>query len=171
MSETAKIAKSLLGGYYRALKVLMSFFMATMIVAVALQIVAQFVDAVPRYIWTEEAARFCFVWIIMLGSAVAVRDGTHFDVDLLPHPRTDRAKGLGNLVVHAAMMVLAMLFLRYGVEFAEFGFRQSSEMSSINMLSIYIAFPVAGATWILFLVEHLVRDMSLISGPPTGTRP
>ena len=48
---------------------------------------------------TEEAARFCFVWIIMIGSMIAVRDRSHFDVDLLPHPKTPRQKGLAGLVV------------------------------------------------------------------------
>jgi TRAP-type C4-dicarboxylate transport system permease small subunit len=29
-------------------------------------------------------ARFCFIWVILVGSMIAVRDGTHFTVDLLP---------------------------------------------------------------------------------------
>ncbi len=167
----ANVVKSLLAEYYRLLKVLLTGLMAAMIVAVSLQIVARFTGVIPRYIWTEEAARFCFVWIVMIGSAIAVRDETHFDVDLLPRPRTNRGKGVGKLIVHLAMMLMAMLFVRYGYQFAQFGFLQSSEMSSINMLSIYIAFPIAGATWGLFLAEHLVRDLHLISGEQTGSQP
>jgi TRAP-type C4-dicarboxylate transport system permease small subunit len=39
---------------------------------------------------------------------------------------------------------------------------QSSEMSGINMLSIYITFPLAGLTWILFLLEKLALDFKQI---------
>ena len=64
-----------------------------------MQILARYVDFIPRYIWTEEVARFCFIWIIMLGAMIAVRDDTHFDVDVLPQPRTAAAVGLDHVVL------------------------------------------------------------------------
>ena len=30
------------------------------------------------------------------------------------------------------------------------------------MISIFIAFPLAGATWALFLLEHMTADLELI---------
>ena len=100
----------------------------------------------------------------MTGSMIAVRDESHFKVDLLPQPETARNEGFANLIVHIAMMLMALVFACYGYGFAEFGFRQNSEMSGINMLSIYIAFPVAGVTWAVFLLERLVADVQMISG-------
>ncbi len=75
---------------YRVLQVLLTVLMAVMIIPVTLQIFSRFFDFIPRYIWTEEAARFCLIWLIMLGATIAVRDGTHFDVDVLPAPKTAR---------------------------------------------------------------------------------
>ena len=69
---------------YRTLQIVITALIAVMIVPVTLQIFSRFVDFIPRYIWTEEVARFCLIWMIMLGASVAVRDGTHFDVDVLP---------------------------------------------------------------------------------------
>ena len=149
----------LIDAYYRALQFLLGLLMALMIVPVTLQIVSRYSDAFPRLIWTEEAARFCFVWIVMIGSMIAVRDGAHFDVDLLPAPRSERERGFARLVVHVAMASLAIVFLWFGVSFARFGLRQYSEMSGINMLSIYIAFPLAGATWLLFLSSKIADDV------------
>jgi TRAP-type C4-dicarboxylate transport system permease small subunit len=45
---------------------------------------------------------------------------------------------------------------------------QTSETSGINMLSIYISFPVAGVTWAVFLLERMVGDMKLIFPKPKG---
>jgi TRAP-type C4-dicarboxylate transport system permease small subunit len=154
--------KLLLKHYYRLLKVIMTVLMAFMLVPVSIQIVSRFTGIIPRYIWTEEVARFCFVWIIMIGAMVAVRDGTHFDVDLMPHPKTKREKGVSQLIVHLAMTLMAVVFAWYGFQFARFGAIQTSEMSGINMLSIYISFPLAGVTWILFLMEKIVDDIQLI---------
>lgn len=154
---------TLLDRYHRFLKHALTVLMGLMIIPVTLQIVSRQTGLIPRYIWTEEIARFCFIWIIMIGSMIAVRDGAHFDVDLLPQARTDRHKGIYALIVHVAMGALALFFLRYGIAFAKSGFVQNSEMSGINMLWIYISFPIAGFTWLLFLAEKVMQDLDLIS--------
>ena len=100
---------------------------------------------------------------IMIGSMIAVRDESHFKVELLPPAETNRQQGIGNLVVHLAMMLMAIVFAWYGLDFARFGLKQTSEMSGINMLSIYISFPLAGVTWAVFLVERIVADVRLMS--------
>lgn len=151
-------------GYYRLLKVILTLLMGLIIVPVALQIISRYTGVIPRYIWTEEVARFCFVWIIMIGAMIAVRDESHFDVDLLPHPLTNRTQGFRNLIVHVAIAVMGGFFCFYGYKFAQFGFRQNSEMSGINMATIYVSFPLAGVTWLLFLAEKLVEDVKLIRG-------
>lgn len=156
--------------YYRLLKTVLTVLMGLIIIPVSLQILSRYLP-IPRYIWTEEVARFCFVWIIMIGSMIAVRDSTHFDVDLLPHPKTNRAEGIRNLIVHFSVATMAFIFLWYGVQFAQFGFIQNSEMSGINMASIYIAFPLAGLTWLLFLIEKVIADIKLIRGKDREVAP
>ena len=160
--------KAFLESYSRLLKIVLTACMGLMIVPVTLQILSRYTGWLPRYIWTEEVARFCFVWIVMLGSIVAVREGSHFDVDLLPHPKTKRQKGVSRLVTHVAMLLLALIFAWHGYDFAKFGAMQSSEMSGINMLSIYIAFPLAGVSWLLFLAEGITEDIRLIRDPNQG---
>ena len=64
------------------------------------------------------------------------------------------------------MLALAGIFLWYGIDFAKFGFAQNSEMSGINMLSIYISFPLAGLSWALFLGEKIYQDIRVIRGDP-----
>lgn len=162
MSTIAKVTKSSLDVYYWMLKVVLALLMLLMIVPVLWQILSRYSEVFPRYIWTEEVARFCFIWIVMIGSMIAVRDDSHFKVDLLPQPETNRQKGIVNLIVHCAMMLLALVFAWYGVDFAKVGFMQKSEMSGINMLSIYIAFPLAGVTWALFLLERIAADLRLV---------
>ena len=144
---------------YRGLQVLLTLLIAAMLIPVTLQIFSRFVDFIPRYIWTEEAARFCLIWLIMLGATIAVRDGTHFDVDVLPAPTTNKGKAVARLVIHVAMLLVALTFVAFGWRFALFGWEQSSEMTGINMLSIHIAWPFAGVCWVLFLAEQLTDDL------------
>lgn len=148
--------------YYRLLKVLLTALLGGMIVPVVLQILSRFVEFIPRYIWTEEAARFCFVWMIMIGSIIAVREGTHFEVDLFPDFNSEKWKSAFRLLVQAFMLLMAFVFVVYGYDFARLGFAQSSETIGINMLSIYIAFPIAGVSWMLFILENLIEDIRIL---------
>lgn len=155
--------KALIDRYYRFLKVALTALMGLMIVPVTLQILSRHTGIIPRYIWTEEVARFCFIWIIMIGSMIAVRDGSHFDVDLLPEAKSSRRKGYYGLIVHFGMTLMALFFLRFGIVFAKSGYIQTSEMSGINMLWIYLSFPLAGLSWVLFLAEKIMEDLEMIS--------
>lgn len=147
--------------FYRGLQLLTTVLMGLLIVPVVLQIVSRFTEWVPRYIWTEEAARFCFIWIIMLGSMIAVRDETHFDLEVMPRPKSPRAQALARFVRHMLMLVVALTFVWFGYEFALFGFNQESELTGLNMLAIHFAWPLAGVAYSLFLAEKLWQDVEL----------
>lgn len=152
--------RALLDGYYRLLKVLLGVLMAALIVPVTMQILSRHTGLIPRYIWTEEIARFCFVWIVLVGAMIAVRDRTHFDVDILPLPPGPLPELVSKLIVHAAILLVALTFVVWGYDFAILGSRQRSEIASLPMLSIYIAWPVAGVTWLVFTLENVMRDIA-----------
>ena len=48
---------------------------AILIVPVTLQMISRFTGLIPAWIWTEEMARFLFIWMVMLGAMIGVRDG------------------------------------------------------------------------------------------------
>src|SRR5260370_9225324 len=98
---------------YRGLQKLITVLIAVMIIPVTLQIFSRFFEFIPRYIWTEEVARFCLMWLIMLGAIIAVRDGTHFDVDVLPPPKTALAKAVARLIVHVATLLVPLFYLAF----------------------------------------------------------
>ena len=151
---------------YRALQVLVTVLLMALVVPVVLQILSRFTELIPRYIWTEEVARFCFIWIIMIGSMLAVRDGSHFDLDVLPKPNSARALAISRLIVHGAMLLMALTFVGFGYQFALFGFDQESELTGLNMIAIHIAWPLAGLAFTVFLAEKIWADLGLLRKRP-----
>lgn len=160
--------KMLINAYYRLLQILLAVLMAMIIIPVAMQILSRYTGLIPRYIWTEEIARFCFMWIVMLGAMIAVRDGTHFDVDILPK-FSPKMEALLRIFVSIAMLVMALIFVWYGYAFAKFGSIQTSEIAGLPMLTIYIAWPLAGLTWVVFLGEKLLSDGKVLFGVNSDT--
>lgn len=164
MASQISSIKSVINGYYRVLQVLVTALMGIMIVPVSLQIFSRYVGFIPRYIWTEEAARFCFIWIIMTGASIAVRDGTHFEVEILPQAKTARGKLIGQMSVIIGMMFMALTFLYYGYGYAAFGYRQTSELTGINMVLIHGVYLLAGLSWTVFLIERAVDALAQFRG-------
>lgn len=159
-----RILKAILHGYYRLLQAVMTLLLGIMIIPVTLQIFSRYTGWIPRYIWTEEAARFCFMWMIMTGATIAVRDGTHFVVDVLPHPRTARGQALAEILVDFFLLIVAVAFVVYGYDYAVFGYSQTSELTGINLAWIYGMYLVAGLTWVVFLGERFLKTIPLLRG-------
>ena len=161
-----------IAGYYRLLNWLLVATVAILIIPVSLQIFSRYTALIPSYIWTEEMARFFFIWMIMIGSMVGIRDSAHFDVDLWPELKP-RANALLRLIAHVFVLVMALVFLWYGIKFVQFGWSQTSELADLPMAWIFVAWPVTGATWLLFGFERLRSDVRiLINGPgPEGSEP
>jgi TRAP-type C4-dicarboxylate transport system permease small subunit len=153
--------RKVLNGYYQFLKVALAILMGLLVIPVVLQIISRYIGIIPRYIWTEEMARFCFIWVILVGSMIAVRDGTHFTVDLFPKAKTARGEAIGKMFADFWILVTALIFIIWGWPLVKFGLLQTSEMAELPMVFIYSAWPVAGITWILFLIEKFIDNIKL----------
>ena len=152
----------ILNGYFKILQILVTGLMGLMIVPVTLQIFSRYTGFIPRYIWTEEAARFCFIWIILLGATIAVREGTHFEVDVIPTPRSAKGEAIMRLIVYAFMLIFTMVFVANGYAYALFGYNQTSELTGINMVFIHGVYLLAGISWLLFLGERILWTLAVI---------
>ncbi|MEO7393276.1 MAG: TRAP transporter small permease [Ramlibacter sp.] len=134
---------------------------AILIVPVTMQIVSRYTGLIPSYIWTEELSRFMFIWMVMIGAMVAVREGTHFEVDVWPE-LSPRAAARLRIVSNLFVLLFALVFVYWGVQFVRFGWNQESELAELPMPFIFLAWPIAGLTWMLFLGEAFARDLRML---------
>ncbi len=149
MKRALDLLQNVLAGLMTGLLVLFT-------VVVAYQVFSRYVGFIPRFIWTEEIARYSFVWMLFLGAAIAVRTGSHFTIDLLPtmSPRLSR---LVDVTVASLMLAVALLILFGGVRFAQIGMNRVSTSSGLRLGYVYMALPVSGAAMVVFLLERLVN--------------
>ncbi|MDR0439830.1 MAG: TRAP transporter small permease [Candidatus Accumulibacter sp.] len=141
--------------YFKLLCVLVTALVGFILVPVTLQVFARYTDFIPTWMWTEEAARFCLIWMIMIGAAIAVKTRGHFDIDILPEPKTMRGKILARLIVDLIVALFAAVFLYVGMTFTWDGRREISEITEMSMILMYIAFPISAFGWLLFLGEQI----------------
>ena len=105
--------------------------------------------------WYDEVARLCFVWIIFLGSAVAVRRRLHFRMHLL----VDRLRPAGRRRMERLVTLIVVGFgavlVAGGVRMAPIASRQVTDALEISQLWFFAALPVGGALMILFALPQL----------------
>jgi TRAP-type C4-dicarboxylate transport system permease small subunit len=156
--------------YGRLLTWLLAASVGILIFPVSLQIFSRYTALIPSYIWTEEMARFFFIWSIMLGAMVGIREGTHFVVDLWP-PLNARAQAAIRLVASVFVLIFALVFLWWGIDFTRFALNRISELAELPLWYIHLPWPLAGVTWILFLGEQMWDDLRVLAGKAPAIAP
>jgi len=146
--------------FCHSLRILLGCLMASLAIPVGMQVISRYTGIIPTYLWTEELATFIFVWVVMVGSMVAVWDGTHFDVVITPDATSPLGILIQKCVVYVFVGVFALLFAWYGIEYAKIGAIQSSVMMRANLLWTYITVPITGFVWAVFTAYRLYEAFS-----------
>jgi TRAP-type transport system small permease protein len=152
--------------YGRLLEILLAACVGILIIPVTIQIVSRYTPLIPSYIWTEEMARFLFVWTIMIGAMVGVREAQHFEVDVWP-TLSRRAEAAVRIVARLGVLALAVVFVIAGIEFTRFAWYRTSELAELDLWLIHVAWPVAGFSWIAFAGEQIVDELRVLFGGAT----
>ena len=163
ISGRSSLWRRLTASYAALLSWLLVISVAVLVIPVSLQIFSRFTALIPHYIWTEEMARFLFIWTIMIGAMIGVRESTHFEVDVWPKvPR--RVEAAVKLIARCAILVVALVFVWSGIEFTRFAWYRISELAELPLWLIHIAWPVAGVTWLVFLGEQMWDELCVLVG-------
>ncbi len=149
--------------YAAVLSALLAVTVGLLVIPVSLQIFSRYTELIPSYIWTEEMARFMFIWTIMIGAMIGVRESTHFEVDLWP-ALPPRGEALARMLGRLGVLVAAFVFVSAGIEFTRFAWKRTSELADLPLWYIHVAWPVTGVTWIVFLGEQVLADLRIIFG-------
>ena len=155
--------RRLAASYASLLSWLLVVAVGILVLPVAMQIFSRFTSVIPHYIWTEEMARFLFVWTIMLGAILGVREGTHFEVDVWPRLGS-RGEAALKVVSRLGVLAIALVFVWSGIEFTRFGWHRISELAELPLWLIHVAWPIAGASWLLFLGEQFHDEVAILLG-------
>ncbi len=141
----------------RVVFVAIALVLAAMVIDVAIQIFFRYVIVAPPT-WTDELARFLFIWDIFLAAGLAFGRGAHIVVDALLHlfPQTRRAFSiLGNSIALIFLIVLVW----QGINMTLLTSNTVSTALNLNMGVVYAALPVGAAISVLYVAIRLIDDL------------
>jgi len=149
--------------WYRLLCGLLALAIVILLIPVSLQIISRHTELIPGYIWTEELARLMFIWTVMIGAMVGMRERTHFVVDVWPN-LSPKANARLELFSGVGILLFAAVFVYGGWQFTEFALYRISELAELPLWTIHMAWPLLGLTWLLFQGEHMIDMLRLAAG-------
>ncbi len=133
---------------------------AGMIAVTFLQVVFRYALTAPLP-WSEEAARYCFVWIVFLGAALGLERGFHLGVDLLVNRMPPSLRRHVELVSNILIAGFAIVIIYASLPVLELNSLQRSPAIGVQMTWIYLAIP---ASMVLILLITLVRMVKRLAG-------
>lgn len=124
------------------LLVVVSF--TALIAACVLQVFTRFVLN-NSLSWTEELARYAFIWANLAGAAICVRKQSHATVTAITDNLPRKAQVVLKIFVYVILMAICVVLIRYGAQIAYASRLQPSPALKINMALVNAAVPVSAA--------------------------
>ena len=141
----------------KALDAVLVFMMIVMAGAVVLQVTSRYVFNNPTS-WSEELARYLFVWITFLGAAVVIRKRRHVDVTVLTDRLPPSAAKVVYLVSDVAVLFMLGALTWAGAGLAIMAHRQLSAAMDLPMSLAYSAMPVGTGLMFVFLGATMIWE-------------
>ena len=122
---------------------------------------ATVIQVVARYFletsmpWTEELARYAFIWSTLLGASVLVKSKGHPGVDAITGKLKGQVKIVQEALLAIVIMIIAAVGIRYGIELVQITMGQTSAALNIPYGFIYLSFPVSCIAMIIHELSEL----------------
>jgi|SRR5690625_3287473 TRAP-type C4-dicarboxylate transport system permease small subunit len=116
--------------------------------------------------WSEELARYCFIWLVYIGISYAVKKQRHIKVDVVLHILKEKQKIILGIIANLIFLGFSLLMIRYGYDVAQqlLDFGQTSPALHFPMGLIYMATPVGFALTAIRLIQQIIKQIMALTG-------
>ena len=130
------------------------------------------VQVVSRYVfnhsisWSEELARYVFIWQIWLGSSYCVKKNRHIRIDIFTNHLSENARKIYEIVITISSIVFCCFLIYKGGQVVMMitNLHQTSPALKIPMQLIYACVPISCALMVARYIEHIYK---LVRPAPT----
>jgi TRAP-type C4-dicarboxylate transport system permease small subunit len=133
------------------------FLLVALALLVILQVTTRFVVNIPLS-WTEEIAKYLMVYIVFLGSGLAMRNNKHIAIDfLLEVVQPKRRERLEKIILWISA-IFAILLAYFGTQLTLIVVDQSTPTLQYSMAWAYAAIPIGAILMLLNIVAALMES-------------
>jgi len=139
-----------------------------LVVCVVWQVFSRYVLGVPST-FTDELARFLFIWVGLMGAAYTLGKKRHLAIDLLSMKLENQPKkqNLLHLIINCVGLIFASLIMIYGggsLMLKTLATGQVSPAIGIQMGLVYAAIPLSGFFMLVYLLIDIKANLNSMMG-------
>ncbi len=127
-----------------------------LLIVMSAQVLWRYVLNDPIY-WSEDLARYLFVWLTFLAAAMAFRDHKHMAVDLIQPFLGPAALRWQRAIITGILAVFFIIVLLIAPEILQITLDQPSASLSIPIALLYLSFPASIFIMLLYLMIDLAQ--------------
>ena len=126
-------------------------------------VVIIFSQVVLRYIfssslpWSEEIARYAFIWMIYVGVSYGVKRQKHLSVDVITMLFNNKGKIIINMIANVLFLIFALVITYYGIDIVGRITRESAALG-IPMEYVYLALVVGMILTAIRLLQNIYKN-------------
>lgn len=129
---------------------------ALLVLLVVWQVFTRLVLGQPSA-WSEEAARHTFVWVSLIGIAIAVGEKADVIMDFLVERLPVPVQRGADVVAYLATLAFVLYVMVFGgLQQSALAWGQQNPLLPLTQGQLYLALPVSGALLTVYLTIHLV---------------
>jgi TRAP-type C4-dicarboxylate transport system permease small subunit len=132
--------------------------MLGLVVVVFAQVALRYLTYQPLA-WTEEAGRYIFIWLSMMGAAAGGRKGAHFALDFLAQSLSSETRCWLRAGVRMTEAGFYGVLTWAGVQIVRVTHLQRSASIDIPMSLPYAAIPIAASLLAIFSVYQATKEI------------
>src|SRR5438045_8497956 len=132
-----------------------------MFLCVLAQVVSRYVFDRPL-VWSDELARYLFVWCAFLGWIVAARRRSHLAIGVLAERCGPRGRALFALAASAAALIFAALLFAYGLQITARNLAVGPVAVFFSFGFVYAIVPLAALAIGIYAIADAVAAWRLV---------
>ena len=137
--------------------------MLVMMVTVSLQIVFRYVFNIPLG-WSEEMARFAFVWVSFIGASALMRAREHINVTVFLDRFPPRLQAVAVFIANVGAVICVYFFLVGGIALTTNEWAQLAPATEIPMGWVYLVIPVSSGLMGIWVVAQTIEAALQLRG-------
>ncbi|RPF28953.1 TRAP transporter small permease [Georgenia muralis] len=122
--------------------------------------------------WSEELAKYLFIWLGLFGAALVFGERGHIAVEVAVRKLPVTVQKILAVVVQLGVLTFTSLVLIWGgFSVVDLAWEQNLTGLPVNVGPLYLALPISGVLIALYTIYHLVRILTGAERPVEDTEP
>lgn len=155
--------------------VLVGFAKWSAIAAAVVMTIMVFLQVIFRYVlgealsFSEELARYMFIWSVAMGTALALRTHSHIGVEVFVELLPVRFHKLMALIASLLSLLFFGLLIGYGFVMVGATMDQESAALLLPMGYVYLAIPISGIVLFVCEIANFLENLQATNASPNST--